>query len=107
MVTAHRDAYGLGLPDALGRRVRAGANDDALGTAGVLEIARVLGIGEPLDRSVLFALWTAEESGLVGSKAYAANPIYPLETTVANLTLDILQTAGASNDVILVGKGQS
>ena len=47
-------------------------------------------------RSVLFAFWTAEEAGLVGSMAYAADPIFPIEKTVANFTLDILQTAGAA-----------
>jgi Zn-dependent M28 family amino/carboxypeptidase len=107
IISAHWDAYGLGEPDAEGRRVRPGANDDALGTAGVLELARVLKAEPPLDRSVVFALWTAEESGLLGSEAYASDPIYPLETTVANLTLDILQTAGPARDVILVGEGQS
>jgi Zn-dependent M28 family amino/carboxypeptidase len=107
MVTSHWDAYGQGEPDAEGRTVRPGANDDALGTAGVIEIARVLAAGAPLDRSVVFAAWTAEESGLLGSEAYASNPIYPLEQTVANLTLDILQTAGPAHDVILVGEGQS
>ncbi len=107
MVSAHWDAYGLGEPDAEGRTVRPGANDDALGTAGVLEIARVLAAGPPLERSVVFAAWTAEESGLLGSEAYANDPVYPLEKTVANLTLDILQTAGPARDVILVGEGQS
>ena len=107
MVTSHWDAYGVGEPDAQGRTVRPGANDDALGTAGVLEIARVLAVGPPLQRSVVFAAWTAEESGLLGSEAYANNPVYPLEKTVANLTLDVLQTAGPARDVILVGEGQS
>jgi len=107
MVSAHWDAYGLGEPDTRGRRARPGANDDALGTAGVLELARVLKEGPGLDRSVVFALWTAEESGLLGSTAYAADPIYPLEKTVANFTLDILLTAGPARDVILVGEGQS
>jgi Zn-dependent M28 family amino/carboxypeptidase len=107
MVSAHWDAYGLGEPDEQGRTVRPGANDDALGIAGVLELARVLSDGPTMDRSVVFAAWTAEESGLLGSEAYASNPIYPLEKTVANLTLDILQTAGLARDVILVGEGQS
>ncbi len=107
MVSSHWDAYGLGEPDADGRTVRPGANDDALGTAGVIEIARVLAAGPRLDRSVVFAAWTAEESGLLGSEAYANDPIYPLEKTVANFTLDILQTAGPARDVILVGEGQS
>jgi Zn-dependent M28 family amino/carboxypeptidase len=107
MVSAHWDAYGQGEPDAQGRTVRPGANDDALGTAGVIELARVLKAGKPLARSVVFAVWTAEESGLLGSAAYAANPLYPVATTVANLTLDIMQTAGLARDVILVGEGQS
>jgi Zn-dependent M28 family amino/carboxypeptidase len=107
MVSAHWDAYGQGAPDAQGRTVRPGGNDDALGVAGVLEIARVLKAGKPLQRSVVFALWTAEESGLLGSTAYASDPLYPLETTVANLTLDILLTAGPAKDVILIGEGQS
>ncbi len=107
MVSGHWDAYGMGEPDEQGRRVRPGANDDALGIAGVLELARVLKAGAPLQRSVVFAAWTAEESGLLGSEAYARAPIYPLEKTAANLTLDILQTAGPARDVILVGEGQS
>ncbi|MFT7471151.1 MAG: Zn-dependent M28 family amino/carboxypeptidase, partial [Kiritimatiellia bacterium] len=107
MVSAHWDGYGLGEPDEKGRTVRPGANDDALGVAGVLELARVLSNGAALDRSVVFAAWTAEESGLLGSESYANNPLYPLEKTVANLTLDILQTAGLSRDVTLVGEGQS
>ena len=107
MVSSHWDGYGQGEPDAQGRTVRPGANDDALGTAGVIELARVLKAGPPMARSVVFAVWTAEESGLLGSAAYAMKPIYPLHSTVANFTLDILQTAGPARDVILVGEGQS
>ncbi len=107
MVSAHWDAYGVGEPDEQGRTIRPGANDDALGIAGVLELARVLKAGPPLGRSVVFAAWTAEESGLLGSDAYAKDPVYPLQKTVANLTLDILNTAGPSRDVVLVGEGQS
>ncbi|XXK59959.1 M28 family peptidase [Porticoccaceae bacterium nBUS_09] len=107
MVSSHWDAYGQGEPDSSGRTVRPGANDDALGTAGVIELARVLKAGKPMARSVVFAAWTAEEAGLLGSAAYAAKPIYPLHSTVANFTLDILQTAGLAKDVILVGEGQS
>ena len=107
MVSSHWDAYGQGEPDAMGRTIRPGANDDALGTAGVVEFARVLKSSAPMARSVVFAVWTAEESGLLGSAAYAADPIYPMATTVANFTLDILQTAGLARDVILIGEGQS
>ncbi|MGB3845583.1 MAG: M20/M25/M40 family metallo-hydrolase [Sphingopyxis sp.] len=102
---AHWDAYGAGTPDAKGRIYRAGANDDALGVAGLFEIARAFKAAPPPDRTLLFAFWTAEERGLLGSEHYAANPLFPLEKTVANLGLDILQTAGRARDVILVGKG--
>lgn len=107
MMSAHWDAYGLGAPDAQGRKVRPGANDDALGIAGVLELARIFKNESRPKRTMVFAAWTAEERGLIGSQAYASNPVYPLPKTVANLTLDVLQTAGLSRDVLLVGAGQS
>lgn len=104
---AHWDAYGRGPADAQGRTLRAGANDDALGVAGLFEIARAFKAGTPPERSVVFGVWTAEERGLLGSEAYALDPVHPMETTVANLTLDVLQTRGKARDVILVGVGQS
>jgi Zn-dependent M28 family amino/carboxypeptidase len=107
MMAAHWDAYGLSAPDAQGRKVRPGANDDALGLAGVIELARVFKAAPRPQRTLVFAAWTAEERGLIGSQAYAAQPLYPLSKTVANLTLDVLQTAGLARDVLLVGAGQS
>jgi Zn-dependent M28 family amino/carboxypeptidase len=107
MYGAHWDAYGEGAPDAQGRHIRPGANDDALGTAGVLAIARAAAKAKPSARTQVFALWTGEERGLLGSETYATNPIYPIAKTVANLTLDILQTAGPARDVMLVGAGQN
>ena len=104
---AHWDAYGVGAPAADGSTIRAGANDDALGVAGLLEIARALKAGAPLDRTVAFAFWTAEERGLLGSEAYAVAPIFPASQTVANIGLDILNTGGPSRDVMLVGVGQN
>ena len=106
MFGAHWDAYGKGAPDAKGRTIRPGANDDALGTAGVLELARAFAKRPRADRSLVFALWSGEERGLLGSETYAVDPIYPVDKTVANLTLDILQTAGPAKDVMLVGAGQ-
>jgi len=107
MMAGHWDAYGLGAPDAQGRKVRPGANDDALGIAGVLELARVFKAAPRPKRTLVFAAWTAEERNLLGSQAYATRPLYPLAKTVANLTLDVLQTAGLARDVLLVGAGQS
>ncbi len=107
MFGAHWDAYGKGAPDAQGRTIRPGANDDALGVAGVLELARTFAAKPRTDRSLVFALWSGEERGLLGSETYAVNPVYPAAKTVANLTLDILQTAGPARDVMLVGAGQN
>ena len=107
MIGAHWDAYGVGTPDAQGRTVRAGANDDAIGLAAMFEIARAFKAGPPPDRTIVFGAWTAEERGLLGSEYYALNPLYPLDRTAANLTVDVLQTAGLARDVILIGKGQS
>jgi Zn-dependent M28 family amino/carboxypeptidase len=101
---AHWDAYGK---SADGKTYRPGANDDALGVAGLVELARLFKAGPPTDRTLVFAFWTAEERGLLGSEHYAVNPTFPLAKTVANLTLDILETAGPAKDVILVGQGQS
>ncbi len=106
MYGAHWDAYGKGPADENGKIYRAGANDDALGIAAMIEIARLMKAGPPPARSVVFAAWSAEERGLLGSETYGNAPIYPFEKTVANLTIDILQTAGKARDVILVGRGQ-
>ena len=103
---AHWDAYGIGQPDATGKTIRPGANDDGLGIAGELEIARAFAAGPRPSRTVVFAAWTGEERGLLGSETYAAHPVYPLGKTVANLAMDILQTAGPSRDVVLIGVGQ-
>ena len=89
------------------RTILPGANDDALGVAGLLELARNFAKAPRTDRSLVFALWSGEERGLLGSETYAVNPVYPAAKTVANLTLDILQTAGPAKDVMLVGAGQN
>jgi Zn-dependent M28 family amino/carboxypeptidase len=103
----HWDAYGVGAPDSRGKTVRPGALDDALGIAGIMEIARAFKAGPRPDRSLVFAAWTAEERGLLGAEYYAAHPAFPHEKTVANLTLDTLQPNGPARDVVLIGQGQS
>ena len=107
MFAAHWDAYGIGAPDARGETMRRGAADDAIGVAGVLELARAFKAGPQTDRSLYFAAWTAEERGLLGSEYYGVHPTTSLEKMAANLTMDVLQTAGPAKDVVLVGYGQS
>jgi Zn-dependent M28 family amino/carboxypeptidase len=104
---AHWDAYGVGAPDAQGNTIRRGAADDAIGVAGVIEVARAFAAGSRPDRSILFAAWTAEERGLLGSEYYGNHPTAPLGKTVANYTFDVLQTVGPARDVVLVGAGQN
>ena len=107
MFAGHWDAYGIGAPDAEGDTIRNGAHDDALGLAGVLEIARHFVAGPRPERTLVFAAWTAEERGLLGSEYFAANPLFPPESMVGSIALDTLQSAGAARDVILIGQGQS
>ncbi|MCF8505681.1 MAG: M20/M25/M40 family metallo-hydrolase [Caulobacter sp.] len=107
MFSAHWDAFGIGPADASGDTVRHGAADDAIGVAGVIELARAFAKGPKPQRTLVFALWTAEERGLLGSEYYAEHPGLPLAKMVANFTLDVLQTAGPSRDVVLVGAGQN
>ena len=107
LFAAHWDAFGIGAPDANGRTIRPGANDDGLGIAGVLELARAFVRAPRTQRTLIFAAWTAEERGLLGSETFGVHPLYPPEKMAANLTLDILQTAGPARDVVLVGAGQN
>jgi Zn-dependent M28 family amino/carboxypeptidase len=107
MFSAHWDAYGVGAPDAKGDTIRRGAADDATGVAGVMELARAFKAEPRTDRSLYFAVWTAEERNLLGSEYYGVHPTTSLPKMAANFTMDTLQTAGPSRDVVLVGEGQS
>jgi Zn-dependent M28 family amino/carboxypeptidase len=107
LFAAHWDAFGIGTSDSQGRTIRPGANDDALGIAGVLELARAFAHSPRTQRTLVFAAWTAEERGLLGSESFGVHPLYRPEKTVADMTLDILQTAGPSRDVVLIGAGQN
>ena len=104
--SAHWDHLGVGLPDARGDRIYNGAVDNATGIAALLEIARLYTAGPQPDRSVVFLAVTAEEKGLLGSEYYAANPLYPLATTVADLNMDALSPTGPARDFGTSGDGK-
>ncbi len=106
MFGAHWDGYGIGAPDPRGRTIRRGANDDGLGVAGLLALAGRFKAMPAPQRTIGFGFWTAEERGLLGSEWYARHPAFGIATTVADLTIDILQTAGPARDVVLIGAGQ-
>jgi len=85
-----------------------GAYDNATGTAGLIEIARAFSSIDPKPRrSVLFLAVTAEEQGLLGSRFYAQNPLYPAAKTVAAINMDGLNVWGRTRDITVVGMGQS
>jgi len=105
--TAHWDHLGMN-PELAGDQIYNGALDNASGTAGMLEIAEAFTrLETPPDRSVLFLAVTAEEKGLLGAKYYAANPLYPLEKTVANINMDGVNQWGRTEDIVVVGMGNS
>jgi Zn-dependent M28 family amino/carboxypeptidase len=101
--TAHWDHLGVGNPDDTGDRIFNGAADNASGLAAVLELARLFGSEPRTPRSVVFLTVTAEEKGLLGSEYYAAHPLYPLETTVANINMDSLGLFGRTRDFVTFG----
>lgn len=107
LYTGHWDHIGVGEPDANGDAIFNGAVDNATGTAGLLELARIWGAGPRPERSIVMISFTAEESGLLGSEFYAANPVYPLATTVAGFNIDAMNVYGRVADVDIIGSGQS
>ncbi|NQD38250.1 M20/M25/M40 family metallo-hydrolase [Permianibacter sp. IMCC34836] len=105
--TAHWDH--LGKTEEGGQtHIFNGAVDNASGVAALIEMARTFAADKKaLRRSVLFVAVTAEEKGLLGSKYYADNPLYPLKKTVANLNIDSMQPWGKTRDIQVVGYGQT
>jgi Zn-dependent M28 family amino/carboxypeptidase len=104
---AHWDAYGENAFDPPADRIRNGAVDNGTGTATLLEIARAFAGAPRLRRSVVFALWTAEEKGLLGASWYADHPALPLATTAAQFNLDPHVVLGRTRDLELIGVGRT
>jgi Zn-dependent M28 family amino/carboxypeptidase len=101
--TAHWDHLGKGSEG-----IFHGAQDNALGCASLLELARAFTkLPVPPKRSVLFLAVTAEEQGLLGSQYYSVMPIYPLAKTLANINMDSWNVHGRTRDMTLVGYGLS
>jgi hypothetical protein len=93
IIGAHHDHLGHGGEGSLdpdSRDIHNGADDNASGTAAVIEIARALAAGPRPARSILFLTFTGEERGLWGSAAFVADPTIDLESTVAMLNLDMV-----------------
>ena len=108
VISSHYDHVGV---DAEGN-IYNGADDDGSGTVAILEIAEAFKMaqqdGYTPRRSILFLNVTGEEKGLVGSKFYSENPVFPLANTVANLNIDMIGRIGngmenAGDYVYLIG----
>lgn len=106
--TAHWDHLGINEPDETGDSIYNGALDNATGVAGLLELSRAFSKLQPKpERSIVLLAVTAEEQGLLGSKYYTQNPLYPPDKTVADINIDVMNTYGITNDMVVVGLGQS
>ena len=89
IVGAHFDHLGVGRA-VEGDSVYNGADDDASGVVATLGIAAALRTGPAPKRTVLFAAFTGEEMGLLGTRWYIARPTFPIERTVANLQIEMI-----------------
>ncbi|WP_373889298.1 M28 family metallopeptidase [Massilia sp. TS11] len=105
--SAHWDHLGVGQPDAKGDKIYNGAVDNATGTAALLELARAHAKQQPAPkRSIVFLAVTAEERGLLGSEYYAANPVYPLATTVGMINMDGFSPHGPARNFTISGSAK-
>ena len=88
--SAHMDHLGIGTPVS-GDSIYNGADDNASGTAAVLELAQAFaGLEPPPRRSLVFIAFSGEEVGLVGSRWYTDHPTIPLADIAANINLDMI-----------------
>ncbi len=108
VVSSHYDHIGISDDG----QINNGADDDGSGTVGVLEIAQAFEKaakdGYTPRRSILFLNVTGEEKGLIGSKYYTDNPVFPLENTVADLNIDMIgrvdkEHEGKGDYIYLIG----
>ncbi len=110
VIGAHYDHLGHGGEGSLAPgeqgAIHTGDDDNASGVACVLELARVLSENWIPDGDVVFALWSGEELGLLGSEHFMRNPTIDLDDVRANINLDMVGRAGDGNLQVL-GAGTS
>ncbi len=92
VIGAHYDHLGRGGAGSLASKegeIHHGADDNASGTAGVIEVARMLSAEKPR-RTIIFIAFSGEEEGLLGSNYYVNHPVVPMENTVAMINMDMI-----------------
>jgi hypothetical protein len=94
IIGAHYDHLGRGGEGSLAPRsgeIHHGADDNASGTAGLIELARIFGAQRPkLKRTLVFIAFGGEEEGLLGSNYYVNHPVVPLDKTIAMINMDMI-----------------
>ncbi|MHA6767367.1 M28 family metallopeptidase [Sphingobium ummariense] len=107
VLSAHLDGYGIGT-SVNGDGIYNGALDNASGVASLIEIAKALKAGkEKPKRSILFAIVTAEEKGLLGARYFAKRPTVPQQAIVADLNFDMALPIFPLKAVTPIGYDQS
>lgn len=109
IVSAHWDHFGT-KQTPTGPKIYNGAIDNATGTAGTIEIARMLKEQskiKPFERSILFVNFTAEETGLIGSELFARGDLIPTKQMVALLNIDGMNALDGVDYVLQYGKDMS
>ena len=107
LYTAHWDHLGRCTAAPDGDDICNGAIDNATGTAALVALADGHKKAGAPERSIVFLAVTAEESGLLGSKYYAENPVFPLSQTVGGVNMDAFSMAGPAKNLTVIGKGKS
>ncbi len=107
LLGGHYDHLGVRAP-VNGDSIYNGAEDNASGTAAVLTTAEAfVRSGVQPQRSIVFTAFAAEESGLLGSQAYATRPTLPLRNLTAVLNMDVMNLYGRTSDISALGVDQS
>ena len=105
--SAHWDHLGKDA-SLKGDQIYNGAIDNGTGIAGLIEIAETFAHQQPPpQRSIVFAAFTLEEAGLLGSRYYVTHPAVALDKTVADINMDALPILGPAKDIAVIGWGQS
>ncbi|MDX6613467.1 MAG: hypothetical protein QOD75_2653, partial [Blastocatellia bacterium] len=105
VIGAHYDHLGFGGEGSLAPRegeIHHGADDNASGVAGMLELARILSAQHPRPkRTIVFIAFSGEEEGLLGSNYYVNHPLVPMGNTIAMINMDMI--GRMKNDNLIVG----
>lgn len=107
LYSGHWDHLGHCKADATGDDICNGAVDNASGIGALVALADMNRRAGRAPRTQVFAAWTLEESGLLGSEYYAQHPVYPLAQTVGGVNMDALSVIGPTRDVQVTGGDKS